>query len=104
MPSALETALQNCMGNWMLNPAGLPFATPDGSRPRFRAKVVRIGLKPVLKKLGISINVGLHAFRHGLATELAEPSVPIPVLQQQMRHQERRSRDARILVCWLIAH
>jgi integrase len=27
----------------------------------------------------------LHAFRHGLATELAEASVPIPVLQQQLR-------------------
>ena len=31
---------------------------------------------------------GLHAFRHGLATELAEASVPIPVLQTQMRHAD----------------
>ena len=42
----------------------------------------------MLKKLGISTNAGLHAFRHCLATELAEASVPIPVLQQQMRHAD----------------
>jgi integrase len=42
----------------------------------------------VLKKLGISTNAGLHAFRHGLATELAEASVPIPVLQQQLRNAD----------------
>ena len=51
-----------------------------------RNNVVRSGLKPILRKLGIpDENVGLHAFRHGLATELAE-SEPITVLQAQMRH------------------
>jgi integrase len=88
MPSALETVLRNYMRYWTPNPAGILFATRDGARPRSRANVVRIGLKPVLRKLGISINAGLHAFRHGLATELAEASVPIPVLQQQMRHAD----------------
>jgi integrase len=88
MPSALETVLRNYMRRWTPNPAGILFATRDGSRPRSRANVVRIGLKPVLRKLGISTNAGLHAFRHGLATELAEASVPIPVLQQQMRHAD----------------
>jgi integrase len=88
MPSALETVLRNYMRYWTPNPAGILFATRDGLRPRSRANVVRIGLKPVLKKLGISTNAGLHAFRHGLATELAEASVPIPVLQQQMRHAD----------------
>jgi hypothetical protein len=40
------------------------------------------------RELGISAeNVGLHAFRHGLATELAE-SEPITVLQTQMRHAD----------------
>jgi integrase len=33
-------------------------------------------------------NVGLHAFRHGLATELAENSAPITALQSQMRHAD----------------
>ena len=50
---------------------------------------MRIGLKPVLRKLGIpSEDVGLHAFRYGLATELAERSVPLTVLQHQLRHAD----------------
>ena len=50
---------------------------------------MRIGLKPVLKKLGIPGNhVGLHAFRHGLATELVEAAAPLTVLQQQLRHAD----------------
>ena len=32
--------------------------------------------------------VGLHAFRHGLATELVENCVPMTVLQAQMRHAD----------------
>jgi len=88
MPSALETALRNYMLHWAPNAAGILFATRDGLRPRSRANVVRIGLKPVPRKLGMSDNAGLHAFRHGLATELAEASVPIPVLQQQLRHAD----------------
>ena len=52
---------------------------------------MRSGLKPILRKLGIpDENVGLHAFRHGLATELAE-SEPITVLQAQMRHADVRT-------------
>jgi integrase len=50
---------------------------------------VKVGLKPVLKKLGIpAYNTGLHAFRHGLATELAEASVPLTVLQNQLCHAD----------------
>jgi integrase len=36
-------------------------------------------------------DAGLHCFRHGLATELAERSVPVTVLQQQMRHADVRT-------------
>jgi hypothetical protein len=46
---------------------------------------VWIGLKPVLRNLGSSTDAGLHAFQHGLATEIAEASAPIPTLQQKMR-------------------
>jgi integrase len=63
------------------------FATQNGTRPRSRDNVVKVGLRPVLKKLGLPA-AGLHAFRHGLATELAESSVPITVLQAQMRHAD----------------
>jgi integrase len=88
MPSALETILRNFLLHWKPNPAGILFATRDGLRPRSRANVVRVGLKPVLRRLGIPANAGLHAFRHGLATELAEAAVPLPVLQNQMRHAD----------------
>jgi integrase len=89
MPSALETVLRNFILHWTPNPGGILFATRDGSRPRSRDNVVKCGLKPVLRKLGIPIaNVGLHAFRHGLATELAEASVPLTVLQHQLRHAD----------------
>jgi len=45
-------------------------------------------LKPLLRKLGMPDRGGLHAFRHGLATELADAPVPITVLQTQMRHTD----------------
>lgn len=87
MPSALEAVLRNYMRHWKPNPAGFLFATRTGMRPRSRANVVRVGLRPVLRKLGIP-SAGLHAFRHGLATELAEASVPLTVLQSQLRHAD----------------
>jgi integrase len=53
---------------------------------------VKYRLHPVLKKLGIPAKyAGLHAFRHGLATELADKNTPIPVLQKQMRHADVRT-------------
>jgi integrase len=89
MPSALEAVLRNFIMHWTPNLGGILFATRDGSRPRSRDNVVKVGLKPVLRKLGIpSANTGLHAFRHGLATELAEASVPLTVLQHQLRHAD----------------
>ena len=42
----------------------------------------------MLRKLSIPDNAGLHAFRYGLATELAESCVSLPTLQNQMRHAD----------------
>ena len=68
---------------------GLLFPNAKGTHPRWRDNVVKYGLKPALKQLGIQAkDTGLHAFRHGLATELAEQAVPLTVLQQQMRHAD----------------
>jgi integrase len=54
--------------------------------------VVKYGLKPVLRKLGIEMqDVGLHAFRHGLATELADTNIPLAALQAQMRLADVRT-------------
>ena len=89
MPSALEAVLRNYIRNWTPNPKGILFATRNGLRPRSRDNVVKCGLKPVPRKLGIpTANTGLHAFRHGLATELAESAVPLTVLQNQLRHAD----------------
>jgi integrase len=93
MPSALEKTLRNYLAkHWKPNGPALLFPNPKGTRPRSRDNVVKYRLKPILKKLGIpSENVDLHAFRHGLATKLADSSVPLPVLQSQMRHADVRT-------------
>jgi integrase len=93
MPSALEESLRLYLKNaWVENPSGWLFPRLGGDRPKSRDKVVRYGLKPILKRLGMETrDVGLHAFRHGLAAELASNSVPIPVLQKQIWHSDPRT-------------
>ena len=90
MPSAFEATLRNYIAHhWQKNLSGLLFPNREGTRPRKRESVVKYGLKPLLRMLGIpDKDAGLHAFRHGLATELAEASVPLTVLQQQLRHAD----------------
>jgi|SRR5690348_6016431 len=69
-------------------PTGLLFPNRRG-RPRKRAYVVKFGLKPVLKKLGLSTKgIGLHAFRHGLGTALSNSKVSPKVVQQILRHAD----------------
>lgn len=93
MPSYLEAMLRDYLKHhWKENANQLLFPAPrkDGYA-RSRNNVVRSGLKPVLRRLGMPAeNVGLHAFRHGLATELAQTE-PITVLQTQMRHADVRT-------------
>ncbi len=90
MTTDLEAKLRDYIRSfWKPNPAQILFPNRKGTRPRSRDNVVRVGLKPILKKLGMpGHDVGLHAFRHGLATELAEASVPLTVLQKQLRHAD----------------
>ena len=93
MPSALESTLKNYLArHWRSNAPGLLFPNRRGTKPRLRDNVVKYGLKPVLRGLGLPAReVGLHAFRHGLATELAATGTPLPTLQQQMRHADVRT-------------
>ncbi len=93
MPSYLEAMLRDYLNHhWKENPNQLLFPAPRKEGfSRSRDNVVRSGLKPILRKLGIPAeNAGLHAFRHGLATELAQTE-PITVLQTQMRHADVRT-------------
>lgn len=93
MPSALVPMLRNFLEkHCKRNQAGILFTNRQGTRPMKRESLVQYVLKPALSKLGIpDKGVGLHAFRHGLATELANASAPLPVLQQQMRHADVRT-------------
>ena len=93
MSSVLSTVLQTYLKKvWQDNPRRLLFPNRRGTLPRRRDNVVKSGLHPVLRKLGIPTkDAGLHAFRHGLATELADKNTPIPVLQKQMRHADVRT-------------
>jgi integrase len=90
MPSELEDLLQNYLkSHWRPNPGRILFPAKCGTRARSRRNVVVHGLHPILRKLGIpTLDAGLHAFRHGLATALVEASAPISVLQTQMRHSD----------------
>jgi integrase len=90
MPVGLEAALRNYLKHrWQENAAGLLFPDREGTQPRSRKSVVVFGLKPILRVLGIpEKDCGLHAFRHGLATALSEASVPLTVLQSQLRHAD----------------
>jgi integrase len=88
IPTELEAILRAHIARRTPNQAGILFATPRNSqRPRSRANVVRVGLRPVLKRLGIP-QAGLHAFRHGLATALGESSAPFSVVKGQLRHSD----------------
>jgi hypothetical protein len=54
MPSALEAMLRNYLQHhWKPNVAGFLFSNPSSTLPRRRDNVVKNGLKPVLRKLGI---------------------------------------------------
>ena len=93
MPSTLETMLREYLAqHWEENPGRLLFPAPrKAGFARARDNVVKTGLKPILRKLGIpTAGAGLHAFRHGLATELAQTE-PITTLQSQMRHADVRT-------------
>jgi integrase len=73
---------------WKDNPGGLLFPNRR-DRPCKRADVVKFGLWPILKRLGLPTHqFGLHAFRHGLGTALADVRVSPKVVQSILRHTD----------------
>jgi integrase len=88
MAPTLEATLRKYLGTWRQNPSGLLFPNRNG-RPRKRQYVVKFGLKPVLRKLGLPMkDVGLHAFRHGLGTALSENGASPKTVQAILRHTD----------------
>jgi integrase len=81
----LRSYLKN---HWRDNPQGLLFPNRRG-RPCKRAYVVKFGLWPILKRLGLPTHrYGLHAFRHGLGTALADRRVSPKLVQGILRHAD----------------
>ena len=74
--------------HWKDNPQGLLFPNRRG-RPCKRANIVKFGLWPILKRMGLPTHkAGLHAFRHGLGTALADARVSPKVVQSILRHTD----------------
>jgi integrase len=73
---------------WKANPQGLLFPNRR-DRPCKRANVVKFGLWPILKRMDHPTHrYGLHAFRHGLGTALADSRVSPKVVQSILRHTD----------------
>jgi site-specific recombinase XerD len=71
--------------HWKQNETGLLFLNRRG-RPLKLSYVVKFGLKPILRELGLRTErVGLHAFRHGLGTALCERKVNPAAVQKILR-------------------
>jgi integrase len=91
IPMTDETVarLQDYLKNhWQDNPRGFLFPNRRG-RPCKRANVVKFGLWPILKRLGYPTHrFGLHAFRHGLGTAMADKRISPRVVQSILRHAD----------------
>lgn len=86
MTPTVEAALRDHMTRLQPNPLGLLFPSRTG-KPRKRGYVIKFGLAPVLKKLGLP-KAGLRAFRHGLGTALANSEVSPKLVQSILRHAD----------------
>jgi integrase len=90
MPPELEKRLRDFLrSHHRENPSGYLFANRNGNTYSI-GKVTEYGLWPVQKALGIP-RTGLHAFRHGAASEMIEDGAPLTVVQRQMRHRDART-------------
>ena len=89
MPKALSKRLTAYLETWQPNPAGLLFATANGT-PLCANNIVQRILWPVLDKLGIP-RCGLKAFRHTHSTLLVNAGAPMTVAQAQLGHADPRT-------------
>jgi integrase len=86
MAEELAKRLQLFLANhWRPNKLGLLFCNSKG-RPMQRDKLA-YRLQATLQELGIE-KAGLHAFRHGLASELLQSGVSPQLVQKQLRHSD----------------
>lgn len=88
MPKPLASRLKAYLQSWRPNPAGLLFATANGT-PLCANNVVQRALWPVLDRLKIP-RCGLKAFRHMHASLLVDEGAPVTVAQAQLGHADPR--------------
>jgi integrase len=90
IPPALEKRLKDFLrAHYRENHSGYLFANRNANSYSV-GKVTEYGLWPVQTALGIP-HPGLHAFRHGVASEMIEDGAPLTVVQRQMRHRDART-------------
>jgi integrase len=89
MPEKMAESLRTYRKVWKENPAGFLFTTRN-NRPPSSNKVVEYQLWPVLDAFGIP-RCGLHAFRHGVASMLADLGYTVQISQKQLRHSHSRT-------------
>ena len=68
------------------------FASPftDGKQPYWFDSALQDHVKPAVERAGIQKKVGLHTFRHSLASLLGQKKENIKVVQELMRHANSR--------------
>jgi integrase len=87
-PEMKVMLLDHLTNRWQKNPESLLFPNRTG-RPCKRENIVRYGLKPLLRKLGLPTrDVGLHAFPHGLGTALSNQKTSPKTVQEILRHTD----------------
>jgi integrase len=89
MPDDLRVILGTFREAWRGNDAGLLFADRDGA-PLWATNVRRYHFYPLLKRLGIRKG-GLHAFRHGHATNLFASGTSAPTVRGMLRHGDLKT-------------
>lgn len=77
--------------SWRPNSKRLLFATRNGT-PWHQDLVVKRHLRPLAEELKITLpkGNGLHAFRHGIATEMDRRGVPLAVRTRRLGHSDVR--------------
>jgi integrase len=77
--------------HYVANVDGYLFTNSKG-KPYLSDNVVKYGIHRAMEKLGIEtakgVHVGVHAFRHGVTSELLESGTPIHVVTRLMRHAD----------------
>lgn len=95
MPQLLEQHLHDWIEKrFRPNPDDYLFINAHG-RPYRPDRVVRDGIHRTMDKLGITvpakgIHAGIHAFRHGVTSELLQSGTPIHLVTRMMRHADSK--------------